>query len=40
MPRAEGDHVSLHVGDDALFAGGVDIATSDPHGISNPPIRR
>jgi hypothetical protein len=43
MPLAEGDHISLHVGDDALFAGGGHIAISDPHGIfksADPSIRR
>jgi hypothetical protein len=29
----EGDHVSIQIGDDAMFADGVDIATSDAHGI-------
>jgi len=29
----EGDHVSIQIGDDAMLADGVDIATSDSHGI-------
>jgi acetyltransferase-like isoleucine patch superfamily enzyme len=33
MLLAEGEHVSIQVGDDAMFADGVDIATRDSHGI-------